>query len=74
MTEDSDPRHLDPGGKVADLVESGDVEIDLADDQDPDELRDFIDEVENSDDPVDPGTVATVRIARALLEDTDEDT
>lgn len=74
MTEDSDPRHLDPGGKVADLVESGDVEIDLADDQDPDELRDFIDEVESSDDPVDPGTVATVRIARALLEDTDEDT
>ena len=74
MTEDSDPRHLDPGGKVADLVESGDVEIELADDQDPDELRDFIDEVESSDDPVDPGTVATVRIARALLEDTDEDT
>jgi len=72
MTEDSDPRHLDPGGKVADLVESGDVDIELADDQDPDELRDFIDEVENSDDPVDPGTVATVRIARALLEDTDE--
>lgn len=72
MTEDSDPRHLDPAGKVADLVESGDVEIDLADDQDPDELRDFIDEVESSDDPVDPGTVATVRIARALLEDTDE--
>jgi hypothetical protein len=65
MTEDSDPRHLDPAGKVADLVESGDVEIDLADDQDPDELRDFIDEVESSDDPVDPGTVATVRIARA---------
>jgi len=74
MTEDSDPDHLDPAGKVADLVESGDVEIDLADDQDPDELRDFIDEVESSDDPVDPGTVATVRIARALLEDTDEDT
>jgi len=74
MTEDSDPRHLDPAGKVADLVESGDVEIDLADDQDPDELRDFIDTVESSDDPVDPGTVATVRIARALLEDTDEDT
>jgi len=72
MTEDSDPRHLDPGGKVADLVESGDVDIELADDQDPDELRDFIDEVENSDDPVDPGTVATVRIARELLEDTDE--
>jgi len=74
MTEDSDPRHLDPAGKVADLVESGDVEIDLADDQDPDELREFIDTVESSDDPVDPGTVATVRIARALLEEADEDT
>jgi hypothetical protein len=74
MTEDSDPRHLDPAGKVADLVETGDVEIDLADDQDVEELRDFIDEVESSDDPVDPGTVATVRIARALLEEADEDT
>jgi hypothetical protein len=73
MTEDSDPRHLDPAGKVADLVESGDVDIELADDQDVDELRDFIAEVESSDDPVDPGTVATVRIARALLEEADED-
>jgi hypothetical protein len=73
MTEDSDPRHLDPGGKVADLVESGDVDIELADDQDPDELRDFIDEVESSDDPVDPGTNAAVRIARTMLDDADNE-
>jgi hypothetical protein len=73
MTEDSDPDHLDPAGKVADLVESGDVEIELADDQDVDELRDFIDEVESSDDPVDPGTNAAVRIARTMLDDADNE-
>jgi hypothetical protein len=73
MAEDSDPRHLDPRGKVADLVESGDVEIELADDQDVDELRDFIDAVESTDYPVDPGTNAAVRIARTMLDDADNE-
>jgi hypothetical protein len=72
MTEDSDPDHLDPAGKVADLVESGDVEIELADDQDVDELRDFIETVEATDEMTDPGTNAMVRIARTMLDSNDE--
>ena len=70
---DSDPRHLDPAGDLAELVESGDVPIQLADDQDADELREFLDAVERGDVPRDPGTEATVRIVRALLDDHDVD-
>lgn len=70
---DSDPRHLDPAGDLADLVESDDLPIQLADDQDADELREFLDAVERGDVPRDPGTEATVRIARALLGDHDVD-
>jgi hypothetical protein len=70
---DSDPRHLDPAGDIADLVESGGFDIDLADDQDPEELREFIRRAEAGEfGPADPGVEATVRIARAILdEDTD---
>jgi len=34
---DSDPRHLDPAGDMADLVESGEFDIALAEDQDAEE-------------------------------------
>ena len=69
---DSDPRHLDPAGDIADLVESGGFDIDLADDQDPEELREFIRRAEAGEFGDDPGVEATVRIARAILdEDTD---
>ena len=69
---DSDPRHIDPAGDIADLVESGGFDIDLADDQDPEELREFIRRAEAGEFGVDPGVEATVRIARAILdEDTD---
>ena len=70
---DNDPRHLDPAGDIADLVESGGFDIDLADDQDPEELREFIRRAEAGEfGPADPGVEATVRIARAILdEDTD---
>ena len=71
---DSDPRHIDPAGDMADLIESGEVNVELADDQSPEELREFIESVESGEhDPVDPGTVAMVRIARAMLDDTDTD-
>jgi hypothetical protein len=70
-TPDSDPDHLDPAGDVADLLESGEIDVQLSADQDPDELREFIEAVENSDEPTDPGTHATVRVARALLEQTE---
>jgi hypothetical protein len=69
---DSDPRHLDPAGDIADLVESAEFDISLDDDQDPKELREFVDAVERGEyDPVDPGLEATVRIARSLLEATE---
>lgn len=66
---DSDPRHLDPAGDLADLVESGELELSLTDDADREELRAFIEAVETSDGPVDPGDEAVVRIARELLSD-----
>ena len=70
-TPDSDPDHLDPAGDVADLLEETNHGIQLADDQDPEQLREFIETVKNSDEPTDPGTHATVRMARALLEQTE---
>jgi hypothetical protein len=71
-TPDSDPKHIDPAGDVADLLDSGEVDVQLSADQDPEELREFIENVEDSDEPADPGTNATVRMARALLEQTDD--
>jgi hypothetical protein len=65
-TPDSDPDHLDPAGDVADLLESGEIDVQLSGDQDPEELREFIE-------PTDPGTNATVRMARAILEQTDDE-
>lgn len=58
----------DPAGDIADVVESGDVEIELSEDQDEEELREFIQHIEESDEPVDSGANAAVRIARAILE------
>ena len=70
---DSDPRHLDPAGDVADLVEENVSGVDLDDDTDAEDLRAFIDAAESGEfGPVDPGLEATVRIARTLLEHTDE--
>jgi len=67
---DSDPRHIDPAGDLADAVESGDLELELEEGQDPEDLRAFLDAVDRGEyDPVDPGLEATVRIVRALLEE-----
>ena len=75
---DSDPRHIDPAGDLADAVESGDLDLSLADDQDAEDLREFVDAAERGElGPADPGLEAQVRIARALLgdvDDTDTDT
>ena len=66
---DSDPRHLDPAGDIADLVESGEFDISLAEGQSEEELREFVRKAEAGefDLRADPGLEATVRIARALL-------
>ena len=69
---DTDPRHIDPAGDLADAVESGDLDLSLADDQDAEDLREFVDTAEAGElGPVDPGLEAQVRIARALLDDLD---
>jgi hypothetical protein len=69
---DSDPDMINPPGDLADLFESGDLE--LAPDTDTDELREFIEAAENGDlGPLDPELKAQVRIARSMLSDGDED-
>jgi len=72
---DSDPRHLDPAGDIADLVESGEFDIELAEDQSEEDLREFVRKAEAGefDLRADPGLEATVRIARALLEQSEDD-
>jgi hypothetical protein len=50
-TPDSDPQHIDPAGDLAALVESGKIDFELSEDQDPEDLREFIKSVENSDSP-----------------------
>jgi len=73
-TPHTDPRHIDPAGNLADAVETGDLELSLADDQDVDELREFVERADAGEfDPVDPGLEAQVRIARSLLDDVDDE-
>ena len=72
---DSDPRHIDPAGDIADLVESGEHDIQIAEEQSKEELREFVRKAEAGefDLRADPGLEATVRIARALLDDAGEE-
>lgn len=70
---DSDPRHIDPAGDLADAVESGEFDIELAEEQSEAELREFLERVDAGEFEPDPGLEATVRIVRALLEDDTED-
>lgn len=71
---ESDPKHIDPAGDLADAVESGELDLSLADDQDADDLRAFVEAAESGElGAVDPGLEAQVRIARTLLDDTKED-
>lgn len=66
---DSDPTTLDPAGDLADAIESGEFNIELDDDQGEAELREFVERAEAGEFDADPALEATVRIARALLED-----
>jgi len=77
MTEDAgvpntDPRHIDPAGDLADAIESGDIELTLDDDQDLEKLRNFLDAAEAGEIESDPGLEATVRIVRAILDGDDK--
>jgi hypothetical protein len=69
---DSDPRHIDPAGDLADAVEAGEFDIELAEEQSEEELRRFLAQVEAGEFEPDPGLEATVRIVRALLEEDGE--
>ncbi|KOX92149.1 hypothetical protein AMR74_16990 [Halorubrum tropicale] len=69
---DSDPRHIDPAGDLADAVEAGDLELELDDEQDVDELREFLERAEAGEFDADPSLEATVRIVRSLLNDVEE--
>jgi len=70
---DSDPQHIDPAGDIADAVESGEFDIQLAEDKSREELEEFVRKAEAGefDLRADPGLEATVRIVRSLLDDAD---
>ena len=68
---DTDPEHVDPAGDLADAVESGDLDLELDDEQDPEDLREFLRRAEAGEFDADPGLEATVRIVRSLLDDVD---
>ena len=73
---DSDPRHIDPAGDIADLFESGEIDAELVDlANDREELEEFVERAEAGefDLRADPGLEATVRIVRALLDDGDRE-
>jgi hypothetical protein len=71
---DSDPDHLDPAGDMADLFESAEFDVELTDGADAEDLRAFIDAAESGElGPVDPGLEATVRMARAILENAEDE-
>ena len=71
---DSDPRHLDPAGDLADLFESGSLQdATVDDDADREELEEWLARAEAGEFGADPGVEATVRIVRALLEDDEDD-
>ena len=70
---DSDPRHLDPAGDLADLFESGDLQGAAVDgDADREELEEWLARAEAGEFGADPGVEATARIVRSLLEDGEE--
>ena len=59
---------------LADAVETGDLELSLADDQTVDEFWKFVERAEADEfDLVNPGLEAQVRIARSLLDDVDDE-
>jgi len=70
---DSDPKHVDPAGDLADLFESDDLQASLDDDADREELEEFLERAEAGEFGADPGVEATVRIVRSLLEADEEE-
>jgi hypothetical protein len=69
MTEEQEG--INPAADIADLLEDGDHDVQLSPDQDKEDLREFIETVEETDGMSDPGTNAMVRIAKTMLDDED---
>jgi len=69
----SDPRHVDPAGDLAHAVESGELELTPDDYQDAEELRAFLDTVEQGEIDADPRIEAMARIVRSILEDAENE-
>lgn len=74
-TPDTDPRHVDPAGDVAEMLDDELTDAELGDDTDADDIRAFVDAAERGEfGPADPALEAQVRIARTILETLDDDT
>lgn len=65
---DSDPRHIDPAGEIADHLEEHVTDVELTGDTDREDLAEFIEAAEAGEFGADPGVEANVRVARVLLE------
>lgn len=64
---------IDPAGDVADLLESRDYDIELADDQDPAELWEFIEAAENGEfGEIGPALEGQIRMVKAVLDEPDD--
>jgi len=66
---DSDPGAIDPVGDLADLVENRSDDIELADDQDPAELREFIERAESGEfGEIGPALEGQISMVKAVLD------
>lgn len=73
-TPDTDPRHVDPAGEAATILEDHMTDAELGEDTDVDDVRAFVEAAERGEfGPADAALEAQVRIARAILEAVDDD-
>jgi hypothetical protein len=71
MSDDdaADRAGIDPAADVAELVENRSDDIQLADDQDPAELREFIERAESGEfGEIGPGLESQIRMVKAVLD------
>lgn len=70
---DSDPDHIDPAGDIADFMESEEFDVEVETEQDREDLEEFIERAERGEFGADPAIEASVRIARKMLRELDDD-
>lgn len=70
---DTDPRHLDPAGDLAAEFEDGVLSnASVTEETEREDLREWLTRAESGEFGADPGVEATVRIVRALLDESEE--